>query len=96
MLKKQARKARAKHLVKCCLTPGKRKVRRKPLSEKYISGNFTEDREEWQKELLRHFEEVYTDLEETREVQENRIEYFKWKEINNSQWKGVMQRSQWT
>ena len=42
-----------------------------------MRGNFTEDREEWQQELQRHCEEVYTDLEETREVQENRIEYFK-------------------
>ena len=32
--------------------------------------NFTEDGEEWQKK-------VYTDQEETKEVQENRIEYFK-------------------
>ena len=30
--------------------PGKRKVRRKPLSELYLNGNFTEDREEWQRE----------------------------------------------
>ena len=38
--------------------------------------NFTEDREEWQKELRRQCEEVYTDQEETKEVQQNRIEYF--------------------
>ena len=42
-----------------------------------MNGNFTEDREEWQIELQRHCEEVYTDQEETRQVQENRIEYFK-------------------
>ena len=63
--------------MKCCLAPGKRKVRRKPLSELYVNGIFTEDREEWQRELQRHCEEVYTDQEETREVQENRIEYLK-------------------
>ena len=33
------------------------------------------------KELQRHCEEVYTDLEETKEEQENRIEYF-WKKGN--------------
>ena len=31
--------------------------------------NCTEDREEWRRELQRHCEEVYTDQEETREVQ---------------------------
>ena len=77
MLKKQARKARAEHLVTCCLEPGKKKVKRKPLPEFFVKGNFTEDREEWQKELQRHCEELYTDQEETKEVQENRIEYFK-------------------
>ena len=60
--------------MKCCVEPGKRKVRRKPLSELYVNRNFTENREEWQKELQRHCEEVYT---ETKEWQENRIEYFK-------------------
>ena len=32
VLKKQARKARGEHLVKCCLEPGKKKVKRKPLT----------------------------------------------------------------
>ena len=48
-----------------------------PLSELYVNGNFTEGGEEWQRELQRHCEEVYTDQKETREVQEQRIEYFK-------------------
>ena len=48
-----------------------------PLSELYVNGDFTEDREEWQRELQRHCEEVYTDREKTREVQEKKIEYFK-------------------
>ena len=34
-------------LKKIWVVPGKRKVRRKPLSELYIDGKFTEDREEW-------------------------------------------------
>ena len=34
-----------------------RKVRRKPMSELYVNGNFTEDREEWQRELQRHDQE---------------------------------------
>ena len=77
VLKKQAREAGAEHLVNCCLEPGKKKAKRKPLTELYVKGNFTEDGEEWQKELQRHCEEVYTDQEETKEVQENRIDYFK-------------------
>ena len=43
----------------------------------YVDGKFTEDREEWQKELPRHCEGVFTDPDETREVHEKRIEYFK-------------------
>ena len=77
VLKKQARKARAEHQVKCCLEPGKEKAKRKPLTELYVKGHFTEDREEWQKELQRHCEKVSTDQEETKEAQESRIEYFK-------------------
>ena len=50
--------------------PRKKDVKRKQLTELYVKENFTEDREEWQKE-------VYTDQDETKEVQENRIEYFK-------------------
>ena len=47
-----------------------------PLSELYVNGDFTQDREEWQRELQkRHCEEVYTDREETREVQGKRIQY---------------------
>ena len=81
VLRRQARKARAEHLVKCSLVPGKKKAKRRPMTELYVNGPFTEDRSEWQKELQRHCEEVYTDIEETREEQENRIEYF-WKKGN--------------
>ena len=66
VFKQQARKARAEHLVKCCLELGKTKAKKeKALTELYVKGNFTEDREEWQKELQRHCDEVYnTDQEE--------------------------------
>ena len=74
---KQASKARAEHQVKCCLEPGKKKAKRKPLRELHVKGHFIEDREEWQKELQRHCEEVYTDQEETKDAQESRIEYFR-------------------
>ena len=77
VLKKHARNARAEHLVICCLEPVKKKTKRKPLTELYVKGHFTEDGEEWHHELQRHCDEVCTDQEETREVQENRIEYFK-------------------
>ena len=60
VLKKQARKVRAEHLVRCSLEPGK-KTNRKPLTELYVKGHFTEDGDEWRKELLRPCEEVYTD-----------------------------------
>ena len=57
--------------------PGRRRTKRKPATELYVNGNFTEDREAWQQEVQRHREGVHTDLDETREVQEKRIEYFK-------------------
>ena len=38
VLKKQARKARADHLVKRCLELGKKKVKRKPLTELDVKG----------------------------------------------------------
>ena len=63
--------------MKCCLEPAKKKAKRKPLTQLQVKGHFTEDREEWEKELQRHYEEVYTDQEETKEAQESRIEYFK-------------------
>ena len=74
---KEAMRARVEHLVKCSLEPGKKKSKNKPLTELYIKCHFTEDREEWQKELQRHCEEVYTDLEETKESLQERIEYFR-------------------
>ena len=48
VLRKQARKAGAEHLVKCSMEPGKKKTESKPLTELYVKGQFTEDREEWQ------------------------------------------------
>ena len=90
VLKKQARKARAEHLVKYFLESGNTKVRRKPLTELYVKGSFTEERGEWQKELQRHCEEVHPDQEETREVQENSFETFKKKVTSNLHWTAVM------
>ena len=63
--------------MQCSLESGKKKCKSKPLTELFVKGQFTEDREEWQKQLQRHCEEVCTDLEETKEVQECRIQYFK-------------------
>ena len=62
------------------MLPGTREekeAKRKPLTELYVKGNFTEDREEWQKKLQRHCEEVYIDQEETKKFQQNKIEHFK-------------------
>ena len=49
VLKKQARKTRSDHLVKCSLMPGRIIIIKEPLSELYVNGNFMEDREELQK-----------------------------------------------
>ena len=56
VLKKQAIQARAQHLVKCSLALGKKKVSRKPLTQFFVEGHFTGDREEWQKKIQRHCE----------------------------------------
>ena len=40
-------------------------MKRKPLSDLYVNGKFTDDREEWQKELQRHCEDVKTDQSHT-------------------------------
>ena len=97
VLRKQARKARAEHLAKCSLELVKRKDNKKtPLTELYVKRNFTEHREEWQKEIQRHCEEVYTDLEETNEVRETEMNTSKRKVISNSQWTDAMQKSQLT
>ena len=47
LLKKKARNARADHDVKCSLMTGKL-PKRKPLTELYVNGSFTEDREAWE------------------------------------------------
>ena len=46
------------------------------MLELFVDGTFTEDIEEWQKELKTHCESVCTDQEETDEVQKERIVYF--------------------
>ena len=56
VLKKQARKVRTLHLVKCSLTLVKKKASRKSLTKLCDEGRFIEDREDWQKELQRHCE----------------------------------------
>ena len=75
VLRKQPRKARADHAVKGTVMLGKKIPKRKPLTELYVDGNFTEDGEEWKNG--RHCDEVYVDPEKTIEVQEERIEKFK-------------------
>ena len=44
VLMKQAKKARADHLVKCSLMLGRRKILKKPLSEFFVNGNFKTER----------------------------------------------------
>ena len=55
---------------------------------------FMEYREEWQKELKRHCESVYTDQEETEEVQQERTEYFKTRGDRHCQQEGQAAASQ--
>ena len=43
--------------------------------ELFVDGTFTENREEWQKDLQRHCESVYTDPEGTKEVQQERLNF---------------------
>ena len=77
VLKKQTRKARTDHLVKCSAMQGKKRMEIKPMKELHVNCKFSEDREQWNHEPQRHCEQVFQDPEETKEVQEGRIEYFK-------------------
>ena len=52
---------------------GKRISKRKPLTELYVNGSFTEDRGAWEKEPQRQCEEVNVDPDETVEEQKKRI-----------------------
>ena len=83
ILWKQARKARAEHLVKCSLELGKKEAKRKPLTELYVKGHFTEDREEWQKELQRHCERCTPTCRKQKNLKK--------KELNTSRKKGIRQ-----
>ena len=62
VLRKQARKARAEHLVKCS-SAGKKKTKSKPLTEYVKKSHVTEERN-GKKELQRHCEEVKVKREE--------------------------------
>ena len=70
---KQTRQARARHAAKCSLMPGKRTPKGRPLKEVYVDATFTEDRNIWKEELQRHCEEIFEDVAETIEIQEDMI-----------------------
>ena len=78
------------------MAPGERQVRRKRVSELFVNGQFTEDREEWQRELQRQCEDLHTDQEETRELQEKRMEYFKKKGDQHQQFTDAGRRAEIT
>ena len=54
VLRMQVRRAKSEDAVKCSLLPGRKKPKRKPLTEVYVDGCFTEDRSAWDQELQRH------------------------------------------
>ena len=95
VLKKQARKARADHLSKCSMMPGRRKMKRKPLSELYVNGTSRKAENYGKREWQRQCEEVCADHEETRKAQEQSIEHFE-KEADISQTTEEEQRSRLT
>ena len=73
VLKETSKESQSGALGEVQLAPGNEKAPRKPLSEFFIDGQFSENRE-WKKELQRHCEEENTDQEETK-VPEKKIEY---------------------
>ena len=74
----QARYARARDVVKCYLRSGKKGCRKKrPPTELYVEGTFTEDRAVRTEELQRPCEEQNGDEDETTEKQEEKIMQFK-------------------
>ena len=89
VLEKETWKASADHLM-----PGRRTMKRKSWTELHVDGNFSGEREEWQHELQRHCEGLFTDPEEAKEVQQGRIEYFFKKKICTSRTREEGQRIQ--
>ena len=81
--RRQARKGRAEHLVKCTLVPGRKGTGRKTLNELLVNGEFSENSEDW-KELQRHCESVHVDLEEKNKKQKERIQRDENWVMNNS------------
>ena len=55
------------------LVAGQKNIeKKKPLTELYVTGSFTEDSGAWEEELQRDCAEVHVDLEEAIEEQEKR------------------------
>ena len=69
----QARQARARDAVKCNLRSGKRMSKKRPPTELYVEGTFTEHRAVRTEELQRPCEEQNGDEDETTEKQEEII-----------------------
>ena len=69
------KKARAEHQVRCSLMPREKKTS-KPLKKFFIDGEFSENREDWKKELQKHCEAVCVDSEDTDEKQRERIQRY--------------------
>ena len=58
--------------------PGKTRMKRRPLTELYVNGNFTEDREEWKHQNFNGIVRKCLWIpKKQKEVQEERIKYFK-------------------
>ena len=88
--------AACKESQKCSMMPRKKRMKRKPSTELYVNGNFTEDREEWKQELQRHCEEVFMDPKKQKEVQEEGSRKPRREETSNSRRMGEELRSQST
>ena len=79
VLRRQAGKARAAHLIKCSLALSQRIVYIKPQEELHINGEFSENREDWRKELERHCGPEGDDRgaeAEDRMVHQKKVEHF--------------------
>ena len=85
VLKEQGRRARAQHLMRCCLAPYKRKASGKPLGEFHVAGHFTD------RGIVKRFSRIRKRQKKYRKKEWN---IFDKEGTSSLQWTAAMQRSQ--
>ena len=92
ILRKQARKARAEHLVKCSLEPGKKKAKRKPLTNCTLKGTVPKTEQNGKKNFQGTVKRCTPTWKKQKEPKKKELNIFK-NGTNNSWRTDATQRS---